>query len=128
MTNSPSYDANNIFAKIIRGDIPCKKVHEDDHVMAFHDVSPAAPVHVLVVPKGEYSSFNDFAQKAGIAEIARFFATVQAIALTLGVTESGYRLVTNHGADASQTVPHFHVHILAGKPLGGLLPDDGLTR
>lgn len=114
------YNPNNIFARILRGEIPCKKVYEDAHVLAFEDVQPAAPVHVLVVPKGEYRSFDDFAVTDG-EHISAFFASVQKVIQQLGVAETGYRLVTNHGADASQTVHHFHIHILAGRPLGGLV-------
>ena len=116
------YDSNNIFAKIIRGEVPCKKVYEDDFAFAFHDIKPEAPVHVLVLPKGEFVSFDDFAQKASPQQMQGFFAAIQKIAVQLGVVESGYRLITNHGVDASQSVFHFHVHILAGKPLGRLLP------
>jgi diadenosine tetraphosphate (Ap4A) HIT family hydrolase len=123
-----TYDSGNIFARILRGEIPSNKVHEDEHSLAFHDISAAAPVHVLVVPKGEYVSFDDFVQKAGAESVARFFATVRHIAAKLGVVEKGYRLITNHGTDASQSVPHFHVHILAGRPLGGLLPGDEHIR
>jgi diadenosine tetraphosphate (Ap4A) HIT family hydrolase len=123
-----AYDTNNIFAKILRGEIPNNTVYEDEAVLAFHDISPAAPVHVIVIPKGEYQSFNDFAVNAGMGIVAGFFAKVQHIANELGVADSGYRLITNHGADASQTVPHFHVHILAGAPLGGLVASDVLTR
>ncbi|MBI1275027.1 HIT domain-containing protein [bacterium] len=122
------YDSNNIFARILRGEIPNKTVHEDEHVLAFHDITPAAPVHVLVVPKGEYVSFDDFVQKADAATVARYFATIQKIAAQLGLVQGGYRLIANHGPDASQSVPHFHMHILAGKPLGGLLPGDAHTR
>ncbi len=111
------YDSNNIFAKIIRGEIPSKKVYEDAKVLAFHDISHAAPIHVLVVPKGEYISFADFTSKAGAEEIVDFFRKVREIAESLGLSESGYRLITNNGSDASQTVPHFHVHILGGKKL-----------
>ena len=116
------YDPQNIFAKIIRGEIPCNKVYEDEFAFAFHDIKPEAPKHVLVLPKGEFVSFDDFAQKASAEQQAGFFRAIQKIAAQLGVTQSGYRLITNHGADAAQTVLHFHVHILAGKPLGGLLP------
>lgn len=122
------YDTTNIFARIIRGEIPCRQVYQDDHVLAFEDVSPAAPVHVLVVPKGEYVSFDDFTTHAGADAVARFFATIGTIARQLGVDKTGYRLITNHGAHAHQTVPHFHVHILGGKPLGELLGSDGLQR
>jgi diadenosine tetraphosphate (Ap4A) HIT family hydrolase len=118
-----AYDKNNIFAKILRGEIPCHKVYEDAFALAFHDIAPAAPVHVLVVPKGEYVSFDDFAQHAPAGFMHDFFASVRKVAAQLGVEKAGYRLITNHGADASQSVPHFHVHILAGRPLGGLLPE-----
>lgn len=116
------YDKSNIFAEILRGEIPCNKVYEDDFAMAFHDIAPAAPVHVLVLPKGEYVSFNDFVQKAPSDFVANFFLSVQKVANQLGLAETGYRLITNHGAEASQSVAHFHVHILGGKMLGGLLP------
>ncbi len=122
------YDKNNIFARILRGEIPAKKAYEDEAVLAFHDIAPAAPVHVLVIPKGGYVSFDDFAAKASPAVVSEFFGKVRAIAGALGVDKTGYRLITNHGADASQSVPHFHVHILGGRPLGGLLPGDPLNR
>ncbi|MBN8530866.1 MAG: histidine triad nucleotide-binding protein [Alphaproteobacteria bacterium] len=122
-----AYDPNNIFAKIIRGEIPCKKVYEDEIALAFADIAPAAPVHVLVLPKGEYLSFDDFAGAEPEA-VGRFFVAVRKVAAQLGLPEGGYRLIMNHGADASQSVPHFHVHILGGRPLGGLLPGDALNR
>ena len=118
-----TYDTNNIFAKILRGEIPCNKVYEDTFVLAFHDIAPSAPVHVLVIPKGEYVSFDDFATNAPAGFMHDFFASVRKVAAQLGVVECGYRLITNHGADASQSVPHFHVHILAGKQMGALLPN-----
>jgi histidine triad (HIT) family protein len=117
-----AYDKNNIFAKILRGEIPCKKLYEDEFALAFEDIAPAAPVHVLVVPKGEYVSFDDFATNAPAQQMKGFFSAVQAVATKMGVAENGYRIITNHGADASQTVHHFHVHILGGRSLGGLLP------
>ncbi len=117
------YDSTNIFARILRGEIPNKTVYDDEHVLAFHDVSPAAPIHVLVIPKGEYSSFDDFAATANALVIAQFFKKVQDIAVLVGADKTGYRLVTNHGADAAQSVAHFHIHILAGKPLGSLLAE-----
>ncbi len=119
-----SYDANNIFAKIIRGEIPGKKVHEDDQVLAIHDISAAAPVHVLVMPKGEYVSFDDFSRNASPERLAHFFKVVTEVARKTGVEKTGYRLIANHGADASQSVPHFHMHLIGGRALGGLLPDD----
>lgn len=123
-TSRPAYDASNIFAKILRGEIPAKKVFEDDDVLAFHDISAAAPVHVLVIPKGEYVSFNDFAQHASAEVLTHFWRTVQMIAKELNVHDSGYRIITNHGAHASQSVPHFHVHILGGRALGALVAGD----
>ncbi len=116
-----SYDANNIFAKILRGEIPCNKIYEDAFALAFHDIAPEAPVHVLVVPKADCISFDDFMQKTDAAFVSGYFKAVQTVAGKLGVVSSGYRLITNHGADANQSVAHFHVHILAGKPLGKLL-------
>ena len=116
-----TYDPTNVFAKIMRGDIPCKKVHEDKFSFAFHDIEPAAPVHVLVVPKGEYVSLHDFSAHAPANMIRGFWQSVQHVAKTLGLSENGYRVISNHGPDAAQTVPHCHVHILGGRPLGQLL-------
>ncbi len=116
-----SYDNNNIFAKILRGEIPCNKAYEDDFALAFHDITPSAPVHVLVIPKGEYTSFDDFTASAPATTIHGFFAAVQKVAQKTGVDKTGYRIISNHGADASQSVPHFHVHVLGGKPMGHLL-------
>ena len=122
------YDSNNIFAKILRGEIPSKKVYEDEAVLAFEDIAPAAPVHVLVLPKGEYISFDDFVAKAPAGTVSSFFATFKKITDKLGLKEGGYRIIMNHGRNASQSVPHFHAHILGGKPLGGLLPGDVTER
>ena len=115
------YDTDNIFAKILRGEIPNDTVYEDDHVLAFHDISAQAPVHVLVIPKGAYESMDDFSANAAPEELAGFFSAVGKIARDLGVTETGYRLIANHGSDSHQEVPHFHVHILAGRALGPML-------
>lgn len=119
-----SYDANNIFAKIIRGEIPANKVYEDAQTLAFHDISKAAPTHVLVIPKGEFINFYDFVNKAGAGAVENFFKTVAKIAKDLGLEESGYRLISNVGADASQSVAHFHIHILGKKKLGALVVGD----
>lgn len=116
------YDSSNLFAKILRGEIPCTTVYEDTHALAFNDINPEAPVHVLVIPKGEYCSFDDFMKRASPQETAGFFASVQQTAETLGLAENGYRIITNHGTHAAQSVAHFHVHILGGKQLGKLLP------
>lgn len=115
-----AYDSNNVFAKILRGEIPCKKVYEDVWAFAFHDIAPAAPVHVLVIPKGEYESFADFTAKAGAKVVGQFFESVQIVVKHLGLED--YRLITNKGGDAGQTVFHFHVHILGGREMGALLP------
>lgn len=114
------YDTNNIFAKILRAEIPCKKVFESEYALAFHDIAPAATVHVLVVPKAEYISAHDFANAPAALQLG-FWQAVQQTAEVLGVTENGYRIISNHGAHAGQLVPHFHVHILGGEPLGPLL-------
>ena len=116
-----AYDPNNIFARILRGEIPCKKVYEDEYALAFHDIHPQAPVHVLVIPKGAYVSMDDFAAKAGGAEIEGFFRAVGKVARDLGVAESGYRFLANQGRDGGQEVPHFHVHIFGGRPLGRMI-------
>ena len=115
------YDRNNIFARILRGEIPCRKLYEDDHVLAFHDINPQAPVHVLVIPKGAYVSLADFSAKATPAELAGFFRAVGAVARQLGLEEPGYRILANHGPHSHQEVPHFHVHIFGGRPLGRML-------
>ena len=116
-----AYDRNNIFARIIRGEIPCKKVHEDEHTLAFHDISPQTPTHVLVIPKGEYVSMDDFSARASEAEIAAFVRAIGKIARDLGVAETGYRILANHGEDAHHEVPHLHVHIFAGRDLGRMI-------
>ena len=116
-----AYDDQNVFAKIIRGEITCNKVYEDDHALAFHDISPQSAVHVLVVPKGPYVSSDDFAAKASDAEIAGFMRVVGKVARDLGVDESGYRMLSNHGEDAHQEVPHFHIHIFGGQDLGRMI-------
>ena len=123
-----SYDTNNIFAKILRGEIAGRKVHEDDHLLAIADITPAAPVHILVLPKGDYTSFDDFTRTAPPETVAHFFKVITDIARQHGLEKSGYRLIANHGADASQSVPHFHMHLLGGRQLGGLLPGDGAAR
>lgn len=118
------YDNNNIFAKILKKEIPCKAAFEDEHTLIFHDVNPAAPVHLLAIPKGKYISFQDFTAKATSAEITSFFAAIAKITKQLKIDDSGYRLITNHGKNGMQTAPHFHMHILAGKKLGALIQDE----
>jgi histidine triad (HIT) family protein len=115
------YDPDNVFAKILRGEIPAKKAYEDEHVLAFHDINPLAPVHVLVIPKGAYISMDDFTANASDAEIAALFRAVGRIARELGVAGSGYRILANAGTDAHQEVQHLHVHIFGGRRLGPML-------
>jgi diadenosine tetraphosphate (Ap4A) HIT family hydrolase len=115
------YDDQNIFAKILRGEIPAKTVYEDDHALAFHDIAPQAPHHILVIPKGAYVSWDDFSARASDAEIAGFIRAVGKVARDAGLVEPGYRLLANTGLDAGQEVPHLHVHIFAGQPLGPML-------
>jgi diadenosine tetraphosphate (Ap4A) HIT family hydrolase len=115
------YDEGNIFARILRGDIPSKKVYEDEHVLAFHDINPLAPTHILVIPKGPYVSWDDFSAKASDAEIAGFVRATGKIAREAGLVEPGYRVLANVGPDSGQEVPHLHVHIFAGRPLGPML-------
>ena len=115
------YDDQNIFAKILRGEIPNKTVYEDEHALAFHDINPQAPTHILVIPKGEYVSYDDFSQNASEAELAAFARAVGRIAREQGIAEAGYRILANSGADAHQEVPHFHVHLFGGRPLGPML-------
>jgi diadenosine tetraphosphate (Ap4A) HIT family hydrolase len=116
-----AYDRNNIFAKILRGEIPCKKVYEDSHVLAFNDINPQAPTHILVIPKGAYVSADDFGERASPEEAQAMFRAVSKIAREVGVAEEGYRILANHGANAHQEVPHFHIHIFAGRKLGPML-------
>ncbi|WP_294320345.1 histidine triad nucleotide-binding protein [uncultured Sphingomonas sp.] len=115
------YDDANIFARILRGEIPAKKVYEDDFALAFHDIAPQAPVHVLVIPTGRYVSWDDFAAKAPDAEIAGFVRAVGHVARTHGLVEPGYRLLANIGGHGGQEVPHLHVHLFGGQPLGPML-------
>lgn len=116
-----TYDTNNIFARILRGEIPCRKVREDEWSLAFHDINPQAPTHVLVIPKGAYISWADFSAKASEAEIAGFVRAVGQVARDMGLEEPGYRLLANIGEHAGQEVPHLHVHLFAGRPLGPML-------
>jgi histidine triad (HIT) family protein len=117
----PAYDDTNIFAKILRGEIPCKKVHEDAHTLAFEDIHPQAPVHTLVIPKGQYVSMRDFSARASDGEIAAFVRAIGKVAVLKGVEDDGYRILANTGVNGGQEVPHLHVHIFGGKPLGSML-------
>ncbi|MHA3841410.1 histidine triad nucleotide-binding protein [Sphingomonas aestuarii] len=115
------YDDDNIFARILRDEIPSKRVYEDDHAVAFHDINAQAPTHILVIPRGRYVSWDDFTATASDAEISGFIRAVGHVAREAGLVEPGYRLLANTGMDAHQEVPHLHVHIVAGKPLGPML-------
>ena len=116
-----AYDPENIFAKILRGEIPCDTVYEDEHALAFRDISPQTPTHILVIPRGAYASSDDFTANASEAELAGFLRAVGHVARDAGLVESGYRMLANHGADAHQEVPHFHVHVFGGKDLGRMI-------
>jgi len=115
------YDDGNIFARILRGELPAKTVMESEHSLAFHDINPLAPIHVLVIPKGAYVSWDDFAAKASDAEMADFTRTIGQVAAMLGADQQGYRVLSNVGKRAGQEVPHLHVHIFGGAPLGPML-------
>ena len=118
----PPYDDANIFARILRGEIPAKTVYEDEWAFAFHDIAPQAPTHVLVIPKGRYCSFADFSATASAEEIAGLFRAVGKVAKDLGLEADGYRMLANMGQHGGQEVPHFHVHLFAGRPLGRMIP------
>ena len=115
------YDDQNIFAKILRGEIPSNRVYDDDYAIAFHDINPQAPTHLLVIPKGAYVSWDDFSARAGDAEIAGFIRAVGTVARAAGLVEPGYRLLANIGQHGHQEVPHLHVHVFGGRPLGPML-------
>jgi diadenosine tetraphosphate (Ap4A) HIT family hydrolase len=117
----PPYDDQNVFARILRGEIPSKRVFEDEWAIAFHDINPQAPVHVLVIPRGRYVSMADFTARGSAAEIAGFFRAVGEVTRMLGLETDGYRLLANMGQAAGQEVPHLHVHVFAGRPLGPML-------
>lgn len=119
--NGQPYDETNVFARILRGEIPAKRVFENAHALAFHDINPQAPVHVLVIPKGPYVSLADFSANAPDALQAGFWKAVGEVARQLGLEEGGYRILANAGVHAHQEVPHLHVHIFAGRPLGPML-------
>jgi diadenosine tetraphosphate (Ap4A) HIT family hydrolase len=115
------YDDSNIFARILRGELPCRKVYEDEHVLAFDDINPLSPTHILVIPKGAYVSWDDFSEKASDEEIAAFVRAIGRIAREAGLVGGGYRVLANVGVNSNQEVPHLHAHIFAGRPLGPML-------
>jgi len=116
-----AYDRDNVFARILRGELPCSKIYEDEHVLAFRDIHPQAPTHVVLIPKGEYVSVDDFSAHASEAELAAFIRAIGRIAAAEGVREGGYRILANHGRAAHQEVPHFHLHLFGGRDLGPML-------
>jgi diadenosine tetraphosphate (Ap4A) HIT family hydrolase len=116
-----AYDPENIFAKILRGEIPCDKVYEDEHALAFRDINPQTPTHILVIPKGAYVSSDDFTANASEAELAGYLRAVGHVAREAGLVEQGYRILANHGADARQEVAHFHIHLFGGQNLGRMI-------
>lgn len=116
-----AYDPNNVFARVLRGEIPCERIYEDEHALAFHDINPQAKLHALVIPKGAYVSMADFTAKASEAEIAGLFRAVGEVARKLGLVESGYRILANAGPDSRQEVPHLHIHVFGGQDLGRMV-------
>ena len=130
MTSTPptsqAYDPNNIFARILSGDVPAKKVYEDEHVLAFEDINPLAPIHVLVIPKkAGYYDTDSFCQQASAQEQVAWLRAISLVAQQLGLAENGYRVIINQGRHAGQEVPHLHAHILGGDHLGAMLPRHG---
>ena len=118
-----SYDNTNIFARILRGEIPAKKIYEDNYALAFHDLYPKAPVHALVIPKGEYMDVMDFSLNAGAAAVAGFWQAVAKVAAEIGVADNGFRLISNCKNNGGQEVPHFHVHLLGGQQMGKMVAE-----
>jgi diadenosine tetraphosphate (Ap4A) HIT family hydrolase len=120
-----AYDRSNVFARILRGELPCTKVYEDEHVLAFRDINPLTPTHIVIIPKGEYVSVDDFSANASEAELAAFTRAIGQVAKQEGVVAAGYRILANHGAAAHQEVPHFHLHLFGGRDLGPMLSRAG---
>lgn len=121
----PEYDDNNVFAKILRGEIPCDRIYENEHALAFRDINPLSAIHALVIPKNPHVNFADFAARADDAESAGFWRAAAETARILGADAHGYRILSNCGANANQEVPHFHLHIFGGEKLGAMLPPRG---
>ena len=116
-----SYDPSNIFARIPRGELPCKKIAEDQHTLAFEDINPQAPVHILVIPKGSYVDWSDFTRNASDAEQSAFVKMIGNVASLAGISNSGYRVISNSGNDGHQEVPHLHMHVLGGAATGPIV-------
>ena len=120
-----AYDKNNIFAKILSGEIPCEVIDEDEYTLSFADINPQAPIHILVIPRGAYVDWSDFAVNASGEEISAFFKAISRVAKITGISETGYRVISNIGPDSHQEVPHLHMHVLGGKPIGPLVVAKG---
>lgn len=120
-----AYDTNNIFARILRGEIPCNKIYEDDYALAFYDIHPQAPIHALVVPKGDYENHKAFVEEATAEEMIGLSRALSEVVDMLGVAKDGYRLISNCGLNGGQEVPHYHIHILGGGPLGRMVVKEG---
>ena len=120
-----AYDINNIFAKILRGEVPCEVINEDEHTLSFADINPQAPVHVLVIPKGAYTDWSDFVSRANPKEIVAFTKAISRVADLTGISETGYRVISNVGVDSHQEVPHLHMHVLGGTAIGPLVTVKG---
>jgi diadenosine tetraphosphate (Ap4A) HIT family hydrolase len=118
-----AYDPQNIFARLIRGELPANKVYEDEHVLALHDIAPKAPIHVMIVPKGPYTTISDFTANASDREILAFNRAIAKVVAELDLEQTGYRVISNNGGFGHQEVPHFHLHIVGGKSLGAMLPE-----
>lgn len=118
---SDAYDPQNIFARILRGEIPCNKVYEDDHVLAFHDIAPQRKVHIVLIPKGAYRDLSAFGTDADDAAIVALMRAVPKVAEMAGIAASGYRVISNCGEHSGQEVPHLHLHLLGGEPVGALV-------
>ncbi|MBX2835160.1 MAG: histidine triad nucleotide-binding protein [Micavibrio sp.] len=121
-----AYDQNNIFAKILRGEIPCKEVYSDEYVLAFHDIAPQAPVHILVIPRGQYISIDEFGREGSAEEIKGFYTAIDKIVAQEGLKENGFRCIANTGDHGGQEVPHFHMHILGGCKIGRMVETDAV--
>ena len=121
MPADATYDQGNVFARILRGELPNRTAYEDEHTLAFEDIHPQAPTHVLVIPKGPYVSLTDFAEKATDAEIVSWVRAIGKVARQTGVDQSGFRTIANNGEDGAQDVPHLHMHVLGGRRLGRML-------
>jgi len=116
-----SYDSNNIFARILRSEVPCQKITETSHTLAFHDAFPKAKIHALVIPKGAYQNLNEFCKNASTEELEDFWRTVEGVSTSIGIADDGFRMISNAGLNGGQEVPHFHIHLVGGQELGAMI-------